>query len=69
MEAQVDEITPGPTAELLFDKKCRGKKLRPWWKFWGKKKIQSTSITGFEMTFKSFLFRKILLVKLYVIDL
>ena len=48
MEAQVDEIIPGPTAELLFNKKCRGKKPRPWWKFWGKKKIHSTSITGFE---------------------
>ena len=48
MEAQVDEIIPGPTAELLFNKKCRGKKPRPWWKFWGKKKIRSTSITGFE---------------------
>ena len=55
MEAQVDEIIPGPTAELLFNKKCRGKKPRPWWKFWGKKKIHSTSITGFVMTLKSFL--------------
>ena len=55
MEAQVDEIIPGPTAELLLNKKCRGKKPRPWWKIWGKKKIHSTSITGFEMTLKSFL--------------